>query len=151
MNEPTTKAFTEIEIGDEIGPLTYAPTMDDIQRYASVVQMVDKRFMDPRIAQQRGFQHAIVPGPLSATFLARMLTEYFTGWRLQTFNISFRAPVRHGDALMCSGLVTQKDEEGGVCIIHCDIVAENTNGDRALVGTATLHPRVSQNSRSSGK
>lgn len=145
------KPFNEIEIGDEIGPLTYAPTMDDIQRYASVVRMVDKRFMDPQVAQQRGFQQAIVPGPLSATFLARMLTEYFTGWRLQTFNISFRAPVRHGDALTCSGTVTQKDEHDGVCIIHCDIVAENTNGDRALIGTATLHPRLPQSSFSTGK
>jgi len=151
MNELSMKLFDEIEIGDEIGPLTYAPTMEDIQRYASVVRMVDQRFMDPQVAQQRGFQHAIVPGPLSATFLARMLTEYFTGWRLQTFNISFRAPVRHGDALTCSGMVTQKEEEGGVCLIHCDIIAENANGDRALVGTATLHPRGLQNSRSSGK
>ena len=151
MNELSMKPFNEIEIGDEIGPLTYAPTMDDIQRYASVVRMVDKRFMDPQVAQQRGFQHAIVPGPLSATFLARMLTEYFTGWRLQTFNISFRAPVRHGDALMCSGMVTQKEEDDGVYVIHCDIIAENTNGDRALVGTATLHPRLPQNLLSTGK
>ena len=151
MNELSMKPFADIEIGDEIGPLTYAPTLDDIQRYASVVRMVDRRFMDPQIAQQRGFQHAIVPGPLSATFLARMLTEYFTGWRLQTFNISFRAPVRHGDALTCSGTVTQKEENNGACIVHCDIIAENTNGDRALVGTATLHPRAVQRSLSSGK
>ena len=150
MNELSMKPFDAIEIGDEIGPLTYAPTMEDIQRYATVVQMVDKRFMDPQIARQRGFQHAIVPGPLSATFLARMLTEYFPGWRLQTFNISFRAPVRHGDELTCLGTVTQKDELDGVYLIHCDIVAENTTGDRALVGTATLHPRFSHPAPASG-
>ena len=145
------KLLDEIEIGDEIGPLTYAPTMEDIQRYASVVRMVDQRFINPEVAQQRGFHQAIVPGPLSATFLARMLTEHFTGWRLQTFNISFRAPVRHGDILTCLGTVTQKDEHDGLATVHCDLVVENTNGDRALVGTATLHPRLSQRSLITGK
>jgi acyl dehydratase len=151
MNEQTLKAFDDIEIGDEIGPLTYAPTMEEIQRYASVVRMVDQRFINPEIAQRRGFHHAIVPGPLSATFLARMLTEYFTGWRLQTFNISFRAPVRHGDVLTCLGTVTQKDEHDGRVTIHCDLVVENANGDRALVGTAMLQPRAPQPSLVMGK
>ena len=151
MNPSTLKAFDEIEIGDEIGPLTYAPSLEDIQRYASVVRMVDQRFVNPEVAQQRGFQQAIVPGPLSTTFLVRMLTAYFTGWRLQTFNVSFRAPVRHGDTLTCLGTVTQKDEQDGIATIHCDLVVENTSGDRALVGTATLQPRTLQRSLSSGK
>jgi acyl dehydratase len=150
-DEQTLRQFADIEIGDEIGPLTYAPSLEDIQRYASVVRMVDQRFINPAVAQQRGFQHAIVPGPLSATFLTRMLAAYFTGWRLQTFNISFRAPVRHGDILTCLGTVTQKDERDGRMAIHCDLVVENANGDRALVGTATLQPRFSLRSPVIGK
>jgi acyl dehydratase len=141
MNTHSPRSFSEIEIGDEIGPMTYAPTIEDIRRYASVVRMVDQRFMSQEVAQQRGFQQAIVPGPLSATFLARMLTNHFPGWRLQTFNISFRAPVRHGDALSFWGTVTQKEEQQGIATIHCDVIVENGNGDRAIVGTATLQPR----------
>lgn len=141
MNTLPAKSFAAIEIGDEIGPVTYAPTLDDIQRYAAVVRMVDQRFLSTEIAHQRGFSHPIVPGPLSATLLARMLREHLPGWRLQTFNISFRSPVRHGDVLTCMGMVTQKEEENGVLLVHCDILAENQNGDRALVGTATLAPR----------
>ena len=140
MNERSPKPFDDTEIGDEIGPLTYAPTLADIQRYGTEVQMVDQRFMSQEVAQQRGFQHAIVPGPLSATFLVRMLTTHFVGWRLQTFTISFRAPVRHGDTLTCVGIVTQKEEQAGTLLIHCDLVAENANGDRCLVGTAVLRP-----------
>ncbi|MBI3245273.1 MAG: MaoC family dehydratase [Deltaproteobacteria bacterium] len=136
------RLFADIEIGDEIGPLTYAPTLDEIRRYAAVVRMVDQRFISKEIAQQRGFEQPIVPGPLSATVLSRMLREHLPGWRLQTFNISFRAPVRHGDVLSCLGIVTQKEELDGVTIVHCDVLAENQNGDRALVGTATLAPRV---------
>ncbi len=145
MSDQIMRAFDAIEIGDDIGPVSYSPTIEDIRRYASAVRMVDQRFMSQEIAQQRGFQQAIVPGPLSATFLARMLTNHFPGWRLQTFNISFRSPVRHGDALSFWGTVTQKDEQQGLATIHCDIIVENGNGDRAIVGTATLHPRVPRN------
>ena len=141
MKRQTLRAFGEIEIGDEIGPLTYTPTMEAIQRYATVVRMVDQRFLSQEVAQQRGFQQPIVPGPLSTTLLVRMLTDYFSGWRLQTFNVSFRTPVRHGDTLTFWGTVTQKDEHEETPTIHCDLVVENTNGDRALVGTATLRPR----------
>jgi acyl dehydratase len=141
MNEINRKCFADIEIGDEIGPLTYSPTLADIQRYGTEVGMVDQRFMSQEIAQQRGFRHAVVPGPLSATFLVRLLTTHFFGWRLQTLTISFRAPVRHGDLLTCIGTVTQKEEQTGIPLIHCDLVAENTNGDRCLVGTAVLCPR----------
>lgn len=141
MTESLQKAFDEVEIGDEIGPLTYAPTIDEIQRYGTEVRMVDQRFLSEEIARQRGFQHAVVPGPLSATFLVRLLTTHFVGWRLQTLTISFRSPVRHGDTLTCVATITQKEEQGGALRIHCDLVAENSNGDRCLVGTAILCPR----------
>jgi acyl dehydratase len=141
MSPQPFKAFEDIEIGDEIGPTAYAPTIEDIQRYASVVRMVDQRFLSKEVAQERGFQHPIVPGPLSSTFLVRMLTDHFPGWRLQTFTISFRTPIRHGDALSFWGTVTQKDEQQGIATIHCDVIVENGNGDRAIVGTAMLQPR----------
>jgi acyl dehydratase len=141
MSKLPPRPFADIDIGDEIGPLTYAPTPEDILRYGTEVQMVDQRFMSQEVAQQRGFQHAIVPGPLSATFLVRMLTTHFFGWRLQTFTISFRAPVRHGDTLTCVGIVTQKEEHLDTPLIHCDLIAENPHGDRCLVGTAILCPR----------
>jgi acyl dehydratase len=70
-----------------------------------------------------------------------MLTDHFPGWRLQTFTISFRTPIRHGDALSFWGTVTQKDEQQGIETIHCDVVVENGAGDRAIVGTAILQPR----------
>ena len=141
MNCKLPVSFADIDIGDEIGPLTYAPTPEDIQRYGTEVRMVDQRFLSQEIAQQRGFQHAVVPGPLSAASLVRMLTTHFFGWRLQMFTVSFRAPVRHGDTLTCVGTVTQKEAQGSIPRIHCDLIAENPHGDRCLVGTAVLCPR----------
>jgi acyl dehydratase len=143
MNQQVAKPFADIEIGDEIGPMTRVPTLEVVQGYATVARIPDRRFIDPEVAREKGFFKPIVPGPLSATFLAQLLTDHFPGWRLQTFNLSFRAPVAHGDTLNCWGTVTEKNgqEENGTATVHCDVVAENQHGDRIIVGTATLGVR----------
>jgi len=143
MNQQVRKPFADIEIGDEIGPMTRVPTLEVVRGYATVARIPDQRFVDPEVAREKGFLKPIVPGPLSATFLAQMLTDHFPGWRLQTFNLSFRTPVAHGDTLNCWGTVTEKSgqEAEGTATIHCDVIAENQHGDRVIVGTATLGTR----------
>ena len=143
MNGNVAKAFADIEIGDDIGPVTRTLTADIVQHYADVVRIGDRRFIDPSVAREKGFNQPIVPGPLSATLLAKLLIDHFPGWRLQTFQVSFRTPVRHGDTLNFWGNVTEKsgDEAASTAAIHCDVVVENQHGDRVIVGTATLGPR----------
>jgi len=145
MSERLAKAFDEVEIGDEIGPVVHIPTAEVVRRYASTVQMIDRRFIDPEVAHQRGFTSPIVPGPLSATLLTQMLTDHFPGWRLRTFNISFRSPVKHGEQLTCWGTVTEKDMPEGIPTVHCDVVAETAQGERAVVGSAVLQRRTPRN------
>src|SRR5262245_6533721 len=142
MHEHGLRQFDEIEIGDEIGPVVQVPTGEVVQRYAAVAGIIDRRFLDPDVAHQKGFSNPIVPGPLSATFLTKMLTDHFTGWRLRTLNLSFRSPVRHGERLTCLGTVTEKSSYEGVATVHCDIIAENEQGERAIIGTATLQMRA---------
>lgn len=143
MNENLPKAFADIEIGDDIGPVTRTVTAEIVQHYADVVRIGDRRFIDLNVAREKGFNQPIVPGPLSATLLAKLLTDHFSGWRLQTFQVSFRTPVRHGDTLNFWGNVTEKSggEVESTAAIHCDVIVENQHGDRVIVGTATLGPR----------
>ena len=143
MSANLPKAFAAIEIGDDIGPITRTVTAESVQHYADVVRIGDRRFIDPSVAREKGFNQPIVPGPLSATLLAKLLIDHFPGWRLQTFQVSFRTPVRHGDTLNFWGNVTEKsgDEGESTAFIHCDVVVENQHGDRVIVGTATLGPR----------
>lgn len=143
MNETLAKAFADIEIGDDIGPITQTVTSEIVQHYADVVRIGDRRFIDPGVAREKGFNQPIVPGPLSATLLSKLLIDHFPGWRLRTFQVSFRTPVRHGDTLNFWGNVTEKsgDEAESTAAIHCDVVVENQIGDRVIVGTATLGPR----------
>lgn len=145
MSERPARAFDEIEIGDEIGPTTHVLTATVVQRFATVVRMIDRRFLDPAVAQQKGFTSPIVPGPLSANLLTQMLTDYFPGWRLRTLGLSFRSPVKHGEQLTCWGTVTEKGMSEGVPTVHCDLIAETAQGERAVVGTAILQPRTPRN------
>jgi len=139
------RSIDEVEIGDEIGPIVHVPTAAIVQRYAAIVQMIDRRFLDPEVAHRRGFTSPIVPGPLSATLLTQMLVDHFPGWRLRTFNVSFRSPVKHGEQLTCWGTVTEKSEPEGIATIHCDVVAETAQGERAVIGTAILQRRMPRN------
>jgi len=138
------RSFADIEIGDEIGPVVRVATREVVQRYGTVAGLVDRRFLDLDRARQTGFLNPIVPGPLNATFLAQMLIDHFTGWRLRTLNNSFRTPVAHGDTLTFWGTVTEKSEAEGTATIYCDVIAENGQGERVIVATATLQPRERQ-------
>ena len=132
------RPVADIEVGDEIGPVTRVPTTEAVKRYAEVTGISDRRFLDLDRARQTGFRKPIVPGPLSATFLARMLRDYFVGCQFRSLNTSFRAPVAHGDALALWGTVTEKAWQDGVATVYCDVLAENQQGERVIVGTAVL-------------
>lgn len=135
---PRILSFGDIEIGDEIGPVTWIPTTEIVKRYAKAARIQDQRFIDPERARQVGFAKPIVPGPLSATQLAKILKDYFPGWRLKMMSTSFRTPVAHGDVLSCWGMITEKKQENGVDLVDCDIIIEKESGDRVIVGTAIL-------------
>jgi len=137
--QETPKLFSDIDIGDEIGPVTRLPTTEMVLRYAEAAGIRELRFFfDPEQARQNGLERPIVPGPLTAGFLAQMLKDHFVGWQVRALQTTFRTPALHGEPLNLWGTVTEKTDQDGVPTVHCDIVAENQRGDRVIVGTATL-------------
>jgi acyl dehydratase len=142
MNKTIFRTADEIEIGDEIGPVTRTPTTAMVQRYAEAVDIKELRFFfDPEEARKNGLERPIVPGPITAGFMTQLLKDYFVGWRLQSMSTTFRTPALHGEPLQIWGTVTEKMLEADAAIVHCDVVAENPRGDRVVVGTATLSRR----------
>ena len=140
-----TKSPADIEIGDEIGPVTRVPTTEMVLRYAEAAGIRELRFFfDPEQARQNGLERPIVPGPLTTGFLAQLVKDYFAGWRLRSLYTTFRTPALHGEPLNLWGTVTEKTEHDGVATVHCDVVAENQRGDRVIVGTAILSRREAQ-------
>lgn len=139
MATQTERSFFEIDIGDELGPVTRTPTTAMVQRYAEAVDIKELRFFfDPEAALKNGFERPIVPGPMTAGFMTQLLKDHFVGWRLKSMSTTFRTPALHGEPINIWGNVTELSLEDGIATVHCDVVVENPRGDRVAVGTATL-------------
>jgi acyl dehydratase len=130
--------FEDIEVGDEFAELEICPTTADVIRYVKVARMESGRFTDDEYARQEGLSGAIIPGNMSLGFLSRMLTDAFPKGILKSLTANFRATVPHNTPLICSGVVTEKQEKDGESLIYCDVLLTNEDGDRYVQGTATI-------------
>ena len=130
--------YEDIEVGDEIEELEICPTTGDVVRYVEVARMQSGRFTDDAHARNEGLPGAIIPGNMSLGFLSRMVTEFFPTGTLRNLTANFRATVPHNTPLICSGVVTEKQEEQGQHLVFCDILMSNETGDRYVQGTAQV-------------
>jgi acyl dehydratase len=137
VSEPV-EYFEDIEIGDEIEELEICPTTADVMRYVKVARMESGRFTDDAYARKEGLQGAIIPGNMSLGFLSRMLTDAFPKGRLKALTANFRATVPHNIPLLCSGVVTEKQDKAGDHLLYCDVLLTNEDGDRYVQGTAII-------------
>ena len=130
--------YEDIDIGDEIEELEICPTTADVVRYVEVARMQSGRFTDDAYARSEGLPGAIIPGNMSLGFLSRMVTEFFPTGTLRNLTANFRATVPHNTPLICSGVVTEKQDEQGQHLVFCDILMSNEAGDRYVQGTAQV-------------
>lgn len=130
--------FEDIEVGDELAELEICPTTADVVRYVKVAHMESGRFTDDAYARKEGLAGAIVPGNMSLGFLSRMLTDFFPRGTLKALTANFRATVPHNVPLICSGVVTEKQEVNGEPLVFCDVMLASEEGDRYVQGTAQL-------------
>jgi acyl dehydratase len=137
VSEPV-EYFEDIEVGDELEELEICPTTADVIRYVKVARMESGRFTDDEYARQEGLPGAIVPGNMSLGFLSRMLTDIFPKGTLKSLTANFRATVPHNTPLLCSGVVTEKQDKDGEKVIYCDVQLTNIDGDRYVQGTAII-------------
>ncbi|MGQ4808219.1 hypothetical protein NKDENANG_01594 [Candidatus Entotheonellaceae bacterium PAL068K] len=139
MNVPESiDYFDDIEIGDELEDLELCPTTTDVVRYVTVARMQSGRFTDDEYARNEGLPGAIIPGNMSLGFLSRMLTDYFLLGTLKSLTANFRATVPHNTPLICSGVVTEKQEDHDGNLVFCDVLLSNEEGDRYVQGTAQI-------------
>jgi acyl dehydratase len=130
--------FEDVEVGDEIEELEICPSTADVVRYVQVARMESGRFTDDAYARREGLAGAIIPGNMSLGFLSRMLAEFFPRGTIMTLTANFRATVPHNTPLICSGVVTEKQEQDGANVVFCDLMLSNEEGDRYVQGTAQV-------------
>ena len=55
---------------------------------------------------------------------------------MKKIDVVFRQMVPHNQPLLLSGIITDKDESGDTTDLECDIVMENSEGVKLVIGHA---------------
>jgi acyl dehydratase len=129
-------SFASIEAGDDLSVWSVDLDKQFVRQYACAIDMNFGRFTDDAAARQEGLPGQITPGNMTLALLARHLHESFPGATLKRLGTTFRGLALTGTAVKILGTVTEKDE--ATRTIECDVWMESPEGDRWVIGTATL-------------
>jgi len=132
----STLYFEDIEEGDELPALDLFLSKDQVRQYARVANMYVPRFTDDEGARAEGLPGMIAPGVMSMGLLARLLSDWNQAALIKRIGTTFRSPVLPDCTLHLRGAVTQKSQVDHTA--ECDLWIENDDGERWVIGTATV-------------
>jgi acyl dehydratase len=132
--------FEDVEIGDDIGPIKKTVTDEDVIEFVSIreKEITSSRFTSKEVANNEGMPEAIVPGPMNIALMSQILTDWSDTVCLLKIDVVFRQTVPHNQDLTFSGIVTDKDETGSSTKLECDVVMENSDGVKLVIGTGVI-------------
>jgi acyl dehydratase len=134
------KTFSEINIGDTLGPLELTVTKDQCRTYAKVSGFgeVAGRFTDDEAARKEGLPGIILPGNMSLGLLSKLVTDWIGNGdaRLTRMGTTYRVPVQPDHTITIHGFVTNTDAKARTAEI--DVWMENEDAERLVTGTATI-------------
>ena len=132
--------FEDVEIGDDIGPIKRSVTDEDVIEFVSVreKEITPSRFTSNEVANSEGMPEAIVPGPMNIALMSQILTDWSDTVCLLKIDVVFRQTVPHNNDLTFSGIVTDKDETGNSTKLECDVVMENSDAVKLVIGTGVI-------------
>lgn len=141
----TQRYFEEVAVGDEFEEWQQ-PTSPHVAAFTAISGALagDGRFHDHAAARAAGLEKAIVPGPMSASMLTRLVTDWMGPLgRVLSLDVSYRRPAYHDDRLRCVALVTDVNGDGdyegtGEGAVHLDVTMESERGDKPVQGTAIV-------------
>ena len=129
------RAFIEVEEGDELPVSEIELTADQIREYARAAGMWAPRFTDDEAARREGLPGMIAPGNLSMGLLGVLVEGWAGAGALRRLGTTFRGIVRPGRLRLC-GAVTERNDTART--VELDVWLENEDGERSVIGTATV-------------
>ncbi|HXW85297.1 MAG TPA: MaoC/PaaZ C-terminal domain-containing protein [Candidatus Binataceae bacterium] len=133
------KKYSEVKIGDTLGPLEQFVSKEQCRSYAKWMGMEAPRFTDDEGARKEGLPGMILPGNFSLGLLSKFVTDWLgpePGGRITRISTTYRVPVQPDHTLTFNGFVTHADESDQR--IEIDIWIENEEAERLVTGTATV-------------
>ena len=131
-----TRRFEEVEEGDELPTRVVFLAKDQVRAYARTAGQWAPRFTDDEGARREGLPGMITPGNMSIGLLVDLLESWGGTGSVRRIGATFRGLVLPDRTIRLCGAVTQKDE--GARRVEVDVWLESEEGDRWVIGTATL-------------
>jgi len=131
--------YEDVRVGDEVPTLVKHPTPKQLVMWAGASGDYNPIHYDKDFALSQGLPGIIVHGPLVASFITQLITDWIgelgTIRRLSTTN---RRMLMAKEDLFCKGKVTRKYDEKGEHYLECEVWAENSKGEKCVPGTALV-------------
>ena len=132
----TSRRFDDVFEGDEIDADSSLHSKDRVRAYAKASDIFFPRFTDDEGARREGLPGMITPGNMSMGLVSTFLERWAGPGTLRRLGTTFRGLLLPGRTVRLCGVVTERDE--ATRSVEVDVWIENDDGERAVIGTATL-------------
>ena len=132
----STRPFDEVFEGDDLPVLEFVLSKDQVRTYAHAVHMAAGRFTDDEQAKLEGLPGMITPGNMSMGLISRLLEDWAGAGTVRRLGTTFRGLLLPGRTIRLRGAITEKNDAAHSVEVDCWI--ETDDGDRVVIGTATL-------------
>jgi acyl dehydratase len=132
----TVRPFDEVFEGDELDPQAFMHAKDRVRAYAKATGIYFPRFTDDEGARREGLPGMITPGNMSMGLIASFLERWAGPGTVRRLGTTFRGLLLPDRTIRICGVVTQREE--GTRSVEVDVWIENDDGERAVIGTATV-------------
>jgi acyl dehydratase len=132
-------SFSSLQEGDEIAPMAKPEiTRQLLIDYGEAALDGNPIHTDDEFARDAGHPGVFAQVMLSMGFLAQFLVDRFGVEALRRVKVRFAERTWPGERITCRGVVVKKYTEGGENRVDLDIHTTNEEGERKLIGTATI-------------
>ncbi|MGC8203373.1 MaoC family dehydratase [Aliiroseovarius sp. PTFE2010] len=131
--------LSNIEVGDAIPSYTTKPiTRTTLALFAGASGDHNRIHIDIDFAKKAGMDDVFAQGMLPMAYLGRLLTDWVPQTAIRKFSCRFRSITHLGDAITCSGEVTEKWDDNGETLVKLALQAADGTGDVKLAGEAVV-------------
>jgi acyl dehydratase len=131
-----TPNFDAVHEGDELPVREMFLDKDQVRAYARAAGQWSPRFTDDEGARKEGLPGMITPGNMSMGLLTTLVEAWAGPGTLQRLGTTFRGLLLPGQRIRLCGAVTEKSD--GARTVELDVWIENEDGERPVIGTATV-------------
>ena len=135
----STLTFDAVSIGDVLPGLLLPPVdRTTLALFGGASGDHNPIHIDIDVARRAGLPDVFAQGMLGMAWLGRLLTNWAPQSRLRRFDARFQGITHLGNAISCSGRVTEKFEYGGERCVRIALQSSNQFGQSKIVGEALV-------------